>query len=421
MASTEVTKGTTRLRSNRDWEVWSDKFMMKAIDLNVWALVDPEQADEPINRPRQPDFADYPRRVHGTAAAGSTPSGPRSATRRQRTSQTQTAETLDDEIQVISGTETETEWGHDKLKARGYHELTEQDRDIYDRAGKDYDRRYQAFKDQQAALSKLRTWVMDTISDHYYTTCCKGEASMRVWYSNLEEDANVDTKRLRSDARERYRAALKPLATPPADFEAWISQWKEAFAHATSKGVSDVQNADEWLDDLVQAVRKIMPNWGSMFRGDHRDELDDNKLSYHEVAASLRDEARDLRILRKSTSRVTKGAFGPTFGSEEATEESIDPSENRRSKPKPRQERQQSRTDARKRGRTFTEDNCPACGARSHAIAKCYYVNKSIAPSTFRENPMIRFAIDARMQKDTAFAEEMKRQTKSKDEDDERH
>ena len=47
MASTETAKGTTRLRSNKDWEVWSDKFMMKAVDLNIWSLVDTESSEEP--------------------------------------------------------------------------------------------------------------------------------------------------------------------------------------------------------------------------------------------------------------------------------------------------------------------------------------------------------------------------------------
>ncbi|KAL3952845.1 hypothetical protein ACCO45_012788 [Purpureocillium lilacinum] len=377
MASTDTTKGVTRLRSNKDWEVWSDKFMMKAIDLNIWSLVDTESNEEPMHRPHQPDFADYPRRVQGPAATGSAQSTQRSTTRRQGTSRTQTSDTVEEEIQVAS--EAETEWGHETLRARGYHELIARDREIYNRAAKDYDRRYQAFKDQQAALSKPRTWVMDTISDHYYTTCCKGETSMRKWYRNLADDANVDHRSLRCDARERYRAALKPLSAPPADFGAWINRWKEAFAYASSKEVSDVQFSDEWLDDLIGAVRKIMPNWGSI--------------------------------------RVTRGAFGPTFGpeSEETPAEPKEPTEDRRAKAKPRYERQ-NRSNPRKRGRPATEEGCYACGSRSHSVPKCYYVNKSIAPATFRGNPTIQLGIEARLQKDTAFAEEIKRQIKPKEE-----
>src|SRR6185312_12679890 len=99
MASTENAKGTTRLRSSKDWEVWSDKFMMKAIDLNVWSLVDPDSDDEPIAQPRPPEFSDYPRRVVPSATAGSTPSGLRSSARQRRSSQLRGSETLDDEIE----------------------------------------------------------------------------------------------------------------------------------------------------------------------------------------------------------------------------------------------------------------------------------------------------------------------------------
>lgn len=320
-------------------------------------------------------------------------------------------------------TDTDTEWAHNTLRARGYHELVARDRDIYDRAGKDYDRRYQAFKDQQAALSRLRTWVMDTITDHYYTTCCKGETSIRTWLTNLKEDANVDAKQLRSDARERYREALRPLATPPSDFEVWINQWKEAFAYARSKDVSDVQNADEWLDDLVQAVRRIMPNWGSTFRGDHRQELDDNDLSYHQVAASLREEARDLRILKKTTGRVMKGAFGPTFGDDQGqpSDESADQTDGRKYKSRAKQEKEQ-KAGMRKRSRTLTEDvSCKACGSKFHTLSKRFYLNKNIAPPTFRGNPTICLGIEARLLKDTAFAEEVKRQVKTKEENSELH
>ncbi|OWT42406.1 gag protein [Pochonia chlamydosporia 170] len=422
MASTENAKGTTRLRSSKDWEVWSDKFMMKAIDLNVWSLVDPDSDDEPIAQPRPPEFSDYPRRVVPSATAGSTPSGLRSSARQRRSSQLRGSETLDDEIEVAPEPDSDTEWAHNTLRARGYHELVARDRDIYDRAGKDYDRRYQAFKDQQAALSKLRTWVMDTITDHYYTTCCKGESSIRAWLRNLKEDANVDAKRLRSDARERYRAVLKPLAAPPSDFETWINQWKEAFAYARSKDVSDVQHADEWLDDLVQAVRKIMPNWGSTFRGDHRHELDENDLSYHEVAASLREEARDLRILKKTTGRVSKGAFGPTFGTDpdQCSDESADQVDGQKGKSKTIHEKEQ-KTDRRKRSRTLADDaTCQACGSKFHNLSKCYYINQSIAPRSFKGNPTIRLGIEARLLKDTAFAEEVRRHTKPKEEDKEK-
>lgn len=136
-----------------------------------------------------------------------------------------------------------------------------------------------------------------------------------------------------------------------------------------------------------------------------------------DMAASLRDEARDLRILRKSSSRVTRGAFGPTFGpeSEETPAEPKEPTEDRRAKAKPRYERQ-NRSNPRKRGRPATEEGCYACGSRSHSVPKCYYVNKSIAPATFRGNPTIQLGIEARLQKDTAFAEEIKRQIKPKEE-----
>src|SRR6185312_1985076 len=59
-------------------------------------------------------------------------------------------------------------------------------------------------------------------------------------------------------------------------------------------------------------------------------------------------------------------------------------------------------------------ERCYACGSRTHDITKCFYVNKSIAPENFRGNPTIKAGIEYRLANDTTYAEEVKRQLKSK-------
>ncbi|KJZ70533.1 hypothetical protein HIM_10077 [Hirsutella minnesotensis 3608] len=205
---------------------------------------------------------------------------------------------------------------HPTLMARGLFDLLPADRSAYELEVRLRAQVVRDIKEKRTAISKLRTWVEESISDHLWTTCCKAEDTTRDWYIGLKTSVCADAVHLRSKARDRYQRAIQPLKKIPQDFEAWIKEWKEAFAYAKTRDVADVARSADWLKDISKAVKDVLPGWGSSFRNGHLTAIRSDTLDYKEVAASLYDEADIQNLLKRQHPRVTKGAFGPTFGPE---------------------------------------------------------------------------------------------------------
>ena len=156
---------------------------------------------------------------------------------------------------------------------------------------------------------------MDTVNTHNWSTHCDDGDPLRVWYTNLKGGSEVDLSHLRAEARDRYHRAIRLLTRPPLDFDQLLAQWLEAATYAKKKHVAETCNADDWLRDIIQAVGQLMPHLGATFRATHAKEVRDNTLTFQEVVQTIRDEARDKRLLKGQVARVQKGAFGPTYGS----------------------------------------------------------------------------------------------------------
>ncbi|EFZ03863.1 hypothetical protein X797_012316 [Metarhizium robertsii] len=409
------------LQGPDEWESWSEKFKARAISDNIWKYANPETDDELEEEPPMPDIGKYPRRQI-IGQDGQSPSTGRS----RRTAEGDQSQTLESSSQHQYFSQS-FERPHPTLMARGVHDLLPADRSTYDLEVRIRTQEVRDIKEKQASISKLRTWVEESISDHLWTTCCNAEDTIRVWYTGIRTSVCADDVQLRSKARDRYQRAIQPLKKTPQDFEAWIIQWREAFAYAKIRDVADVAHSADWLKDVSKAVKDVLPAWGSSFRNGHLAAIRSDTLDYKEVAASLYDEADVQNILKKQPQRVHKGAFGPAFGpeSDQGPEESQDQSTGqRKGRKRNAKNEKEKETASRKRKREDSDnqghhDNldigrCSVCGLRGHGIKKCFYVNKSIAPDHFRGNRTIKAGIEYRLANDKAFAKEVKRQLKAK-------
>lgn len=136
------------------------------------------------------------------------------------------------------------------------------------------------------------------------------------------------------------------------------------------------------------------------------------------MAKALRKEAerRDLFQSNEKSSKVTRGAFGPTFaGASDSTtqtnpskeeEEAITytPEKSTKGKRKAKQETQpwKKRTiDANE-----THETCLACDG-NHQLAKCYYTFLKDAPEHFQERKVIRNTVEHRLKVNASLKNEM--------------
>lgn len=407
------------LQGPDEWESWSEKFKARAISDNIWKYANPDTDDELEDEPPMPDVGKYPRRQI-------LDSGNQGAGRSRRTTEGDQSQTLESSSQHQYFSQL-FERPHPTLMARGVQDLLPADRSTYDLEVRIRTQEVRDIKEKQTSISKLRTWVEESISDHLWTTCCNAEDTIRIWYLGLRISVCADEVQLRGKARDRYQRAIQPLKKIPQDFEAWIKQWREAFAYAKIREVADVAHSADWLKDVSKAVKDVLPAWGSSFRNGHLAAIRSDILDYKEVAASLYDEADVQNILKRQHQKVNKGAFGPTFGPEtdDGPEESPDQSADQRKgqkrksktgneKERTSKKRKRENSDNHSHSDNLDAEKCYACGSRTHDIKKCFYVNKNIAPDYFQGNQTIKAGIEYRLVNDKIYAEEVKRQLKPK-------
>ncbi|KAJ2971917.1 hypothetical protein NQ176_g7456 [Zarea fungicola] len=323
MVPTEKSTKMT-LQGPDEWESWNEKLKARAISENIWKFVNPDTDDELDQEPPMPDVGRYPRRE--VIDPSDQESQSHSAGRSRRTVDRDRSPTLDSSFQHQHSSQM-LERAHPTLKARGVYELLPADRSAYDLEVRIRTQEHRDFKEKQASISKLRAWIEESINGHLWTTCCNAKDTIRDWYINLNTSVCTDTVHLRSKARDRYQLSIQPLRKIPPDFEAWIKQWREAFANAELRDVADVVHSADWFKDVSKAVKDVLPAWGSSFRNGHRDAIRSDTLDYKEVAASLFEEADVQGLLKKQAARFQKGAFGPTAGPEGDQSTHMDESE----------------------------------------------------------------------------------------------
>src|SRR5437762_759930 len=98
-----------------------------------------------------------------------------------------------------------------------------------------------------------------------------------------------------AQAREAYKKAVKPLANVPKDFPAWITAWEQAIAAGQKKIVAATLQSSDWFEDFTDAVSPVMESWVLAYSITKSEEIDDDTLSYRQVANDFRKAIRSKR------------------------------------------------------------------------------------------------------------------------------
>ncbi|KAL8366239.1 hypothetical protein RB595_004825 [Gaeumannomyces hyphopodioides] len=395
----------TQYTSPEDWELWSNEFRRKARSHNVWQFIDPSTRQEWPIAPVRPSYSDYPKK------------GSRQTTRNQSHSQPSGSDTI-----VVPGSHD-----NDDIDLSNHpsciSEMTAEGKADYQHDWNTYiflEKQYDKFR---SSILTLTDWVLNTVSETYKLTICHEDKNLAEWYRTLEETGKVHEHRLKGEARDRYRASVKPLTKLPRDFDAWVRQWETAMAYGIQKKVADTLDSQTWAEDLMTALRGVLENWTITFQMTNQTSINNNKLDYRLVAAALRDH---IRIVNKSTpgTRVTKGAFAAKYGREDDTADNHEPSPDSPTQSMPNNltgKKQGNKAyrhpqKKRKRSEPDTSFNSPTCQACSgfHELAQCFYVFPKKAPSGWRKNRVLERLVQDRL-KDQTLEEEIFRITKKKD------
>ena len=275
------------LSNSADWEEWNKRFTSQAIAND---LLDHVQGKEALLRkPVKPVIADFPQKARSTM------------TRSRTQTHTETPDQGPSE-QTMSPAPEPREVTVSDLTAEGQKSFS-LTWTLYQDDVKTYDK-------QKELIRKLKDWIATNVSSHYQDTCCKPNESMAKWYENLKKAAGITKRQQEANIRRKYKEALKiPKAK---DLITWADSWEQMMTTAKDKNVTETIRASVWFDDFLEAIKGILPMWAEAYEVNKDPQVEDNSLDYHTVANDFRRVAGK----HKSTSKIAKGSFGPTFADE---------------------------------------------------------------------------------------------------------
>jgi len=410
MSSTKDTVASTKtiLATSANWEEWNDRFISQAI---MHDLLDHVQGTENLLRkPVKPMMVDFPQKARPTTA--------RSRTQQQR----------ENDSQGQGASEYQAMSPEPEPREVAFSDLTADGQKSFSMAWTFYQDDTKANNQQKELIRKFKEWIAANVSSHYQKTCCKPNESLAIWYKNLKKAAGINKRSEDANAREKYREALK---TPKEkDLVTWADCWEQAMTVAKHKKLTATNDASEWFEDFLVAIRGILPNWAEAYGINKDPQVEDNTLDYRTVANDLRRAARKYT----STSKIDKGSFGPTFAGEEDQQPGGDVQETpdrgdvqetsdkdfedatERTRDRRTKGKQKYKTASQKRKNAPDQISGRVCrGCEGfHPTKRCYYLFPKKAPEEWIPRPYIQEIVEQNLKDDSTLEDEVKRWTKSK-------
>lgn len=192
----------TFLRTYEDWADWDRAFQIKAHSADIWALINPDQDDQPLEEPVTPTFSSYFRRIPAQRIKPELPRETRQSFR-----------------QTLPSVPILIPESHDPIeRARSIKELTAEDRASYQCDREDYDLDHRQFVHQHQWIDKVKTWVLDTVANGLLATFCDPEQDLRNWYTNLKNSVGTPTTAQQNEALAKYHQILSAVPRAPKEF-----------------------------------------------------------------------------------------------------------------------------------------------------------------------------------------------------------
>jgi hypothetical protein len=92
------------------------------------------------------------------------------------------------------------------------------DREDYNIRLESYKLQEKEYQEEHSRYGQLINHILGTVSPHLHLSCCEPGKTVREWVVLLQETVGIDSQEERTHARERYRAALRPMRA--------TSQWE---------------------------------------------------------------------------------------------------------------------------------------------------------------------------------------------------
>ena len=287
MSTNVVTKIV--LTTSADWEEWNKRFISQTVMYDLLGHGQVQGNETLLSNPIRPAIAGYPQKGHSI-----TTRTPRSR-----------AQTHDGTLGQASESQTISLEHEPRVS-----DLTADGQKSFNMAWAFYQDDIKAYEKQEDLVRKLKEWIATNVSSHYQETCCEPTEPLAEWYKNLKLAAGIDVRSEETNARERYKEALK---TPKIkDLITWVDLWEKTMTVAKSKKVVETTKTSIWFQDFLGAIRGILPMWAAAYGISKDSQVDNDTLDHRKVANDLRREAGQYTETRK-TSRIAKGSFGPTF------------------------------------------------------------------------------------------------------------
>ena len=273
MSSKTTTK--TILTTSADWEDWNERFISQAVACDLQGYI--QGKEQLLSKPAEPKLTDYAQKS-------------RSTTTRSR------SQTQDPGHQDQGMTAGQTVFPQPQVDRQiTFTDLTAEGQKSFSMAWTFYQDKTKAYDKQKDLIRKLKEWIGTNVSSHYQKTCCKPTESMTIWYENLKKAAGITKRSEKTNARDKYREALKPPKV--GDLGIWIDSWEQAMTIAKDKNVLATTEASVWFEDFLIAVGGILPTWVEAYGINKDPQVEDNSLDYRTVANDLR------RVVTQTASR----------------------------------------------------------------------------------------------------------------------
>ena len=314
--TTETTKVT--LRSFSDWEEWYGKLRSRCPD-DVWPKIDPDQPGELL---RQPPVEPLYNQYHNGATT--------------------------------------------------FAELTATERSHFENAFKQYQFRWQQYKEEQKVVKELKQYIRDTVAYSKQVTLNE-TMSIGEWIGILYTSIRPTPEQLAQIATTKYRESL---AYTTRNVTAWFDKWEEAMAVADKhelfgahKGmwVRDIYNI--WRDRFPFVVEKFYTDYSAGSTPD---------LTYMEVSRLIRTKL-EMEIELKRTARPRASMRGSAFYIEDSEEPTfMDEGVQETRKKAPKRPRAKTTTGSGPNKRhskvTINTKPCAACNNSTHNMKNCWVV-----------------------------------------------
>jgi hypothetical protein len=317
---TNPTLSTVILTNSEDWEPWF-KCLQAHVNKELWPYIDPEQPENPLPEPPiKPTITDI-----------------------------NPAATL-------------------------YHQLTPAQQKVYENSRKFYDSDMKYYTTQTNQLKEASSFITATISETKLLHLDMN-ASVREWLVTLKRNTEPAKAFMIRKAVEEYNNVLR--ARPSRSrIGKWIQQWEQAMVKGQKYGIAPLANG-QWLQDLADAIHPL----SDVLYNKYMDQADDPELSmaseYIEVGKKLR-QVLDHKVVRTTRGSALAADFAGTEEDPDATDNS------RKEADKPPRSRKRAGTKSiegeTSSSKRSTNQKCPACGLRGHALPGCWCIFEDQRP-----------------------------------------